>query len=44
VMIFSNGDLTAFELTVQREAGSSVTLASDENGKVILKPMVEHAT
>ncbi|HEX7416436.1 MAG TPA: type II secretion system minor pseudopilin GspH [Steroidobacteraceae bacterium] len=44
VMLFSNGDLTAFELTVQREAGRSVTLASDENGKVILKPMVEHAT
>ncbi len=44
VMLFSNGDLTAFELTVQREAGSSITLTSDDSGKVIEKPLVGHAT
>jgi general secretion pathway protein H len=42
VMIFSNGDLTSFEATVEREGGvRSVTLAQDDKGQVIVKPMVE---
>lgn len=42
VTIFSNGDLTSFEATVEREGGvRSVTLAIDEKGQVIAKPMVE---
>lgn len=44
LMIFSNGDLTAFELSVEREAGSTITLTSDESGKLISKPVAEHAT
>jgi general secretion pathway protein H len=43
VTIFSNGDLSSFEVTVEREAGvRSVTLAQDDKGKVVAKPMVEH--
>jgi type II secretion system protein H len=42
VMIFSNGDLNSFEITLEREGGlRSVTLAVDEKGQVIQKPMVE---
>jgi general secretion pathway protein H len=42
VMIFSNGDLTSFELTVQRDsANRSVTIQEDNTGKVVVKPMVE---
>jgi general secretion pathway protein H len=42
VMIYSNGDLSSFEITLEREGGvRSVTLAQDEKGKVIAKPMVE---
>jgi general secretion pathway protein H len=43
VMIFSNGDLSSFEITVERDHGlRSVTLALDEKGQVIARPMVEH--
>jgi general secretion pathway protein H len=42
VMIFSNGDLTAFTATLQREGGlRSVTLTEDDKGAVIEQPMVE---
>jgi len=42
VMIYSNGDLSSFEVTLEREGGvRSITLAQDEKGKVIAKPMVE---
>jgi hypothetical protein len=42
VTIFSNGDLSSFEVTLEREGGvRSVTLALDEKGQVIAKPMVE---
>ena len=45
VMIFSNGDLTTFEVTVEREGtGRSVTLAEDDKGEVIAKPMLESRT
>src|SRR6266704_2513540 len=42
VTIFSNGDLSSFEVTLEREGGvRSVTIALDDKGKVIEKPMVE---
>ncbi len=42
ITIFSNGDLTSFEATLEREGGvRSVTLAIDDKGQVIAKPMVE---
>lgn len=42
VTIFSNGDLSSFEATLEREGGlRSVTLAIDDKGQVIAKPMVE---
>jgi hypothetical protein len=42
IMIYSNGDLSSFEITMEREGGvRSVTLAIDEKGVVIAKPMVE---
>jgi general secretion pathway protein H len=42
VMIFANGDLTTFEVTVERDGGvRSVTLTEDDKGKVIAKPVVE---
>ena len=42
VIIFSNGDLTTFEATMERDSGvRSVTLALDDKGQVIAKPMVE---
>ena len=42
VTIFSNGDLSSFEVTLEREGGiRSVTIALDDKGKVIAKPMVE---
>jgi general secretion pathway protein H len=45
VMIFSNGDLTSFEVTIEREGGvRSVTVAEDDKGQVIVKPMVETRT
>ena len=45
VIIFSNGDLTSFEIRVEREDGvRSVTLTQDEKGQFIAKPMVERTT
>jgi hypothetical protein len=45
ITIFSNGDLSSFEVTLEREGGiRSVTIAIDEKGKVIEKPMVETRT
>lgn len=42
VTIYSNGDLSSFEVTLEREGGvRSITLAIDEKGEVIAKPMVE---
>jgi general secretion pathway protein H len=42
VMIYSNGDLTSFAATLQRDAGlRSITLTQDEKGVVIEKPMLE---
>jgi len=43
VMIFSNGDLTTFAATLQREDGMrSVTLTEDTQGQVVEQPMEEH--
>ncbi len=43
VMIFSNGDLTSFAATLEREGGlRSVTLTEDQKGQVVLQPLVEH--
>ncbi len=45
VMIFSNGDLTSFQLTLEREGGlRSVTLVSDDTGKIEAQPMKEART
>jgi hypothetical protein len=42
VMIFSNGDLTSFTATLQRDGGArSVTLAQDDKGEIIEQPMLE---
>jgi len=42
IMIYANGDLSSFEVTMEREGGvRSITLAQDEKGVVIAKPMVE---
>jgi general secretion pathway protein H len=42
VMIFSSGDLTQFEVTLEREGGiRSITLAQDDKGNLIEKPMVD---
>jgi general secretion pathway protein H len=42
VMIFSNGDLTAFAATLERDGGvRSVTLTQDDKGEVIEQPLVE---
>jgi len=42
VMIYSNGDLSAFTVTLERDGGvRSVTLAEDEKGAIIAKPLVE---
>jgi type II secretion system protein H len=45
VMIYSNGDLSSFEVSMEREGGiRSITLAIDDKGQVIEKPMVESRT
>ena len=45
VMIFSNGDISSFEVTLEREGGvRSVTVAQDDKGVVVAKPMVERTT
>ena len=42
VMIFSNGDLTTFEATLERDGGvRSITVAEDDKGDVIEQPMLE---
>jgi general secretion pathway protein H len=42
VMIFSNGDLTTFAATLEREGGMrSVTLTQDNKGQVVLQPIEE---
>jgi general secretion pathway protein H len=42
VMIFSNGDLSSFAATLERDGGvRSVTLTQDEKGQVIEQDMVE---
>ena len=42
IMIFSNGDITPFKLTVEREElGRSVTLASNEQNLIEAQPMQE---
>jgi len=42
VMIFSNGDLTSFAATVERDGGRrSVTVTQDNQGQVIEQDMVE---
>ena len=41
VMIFSNGDLTSFAATLERDGGvRSVTLTEDDTGQVIEQPLV----
>jgi general secretion pathway protein H len=45
ITIFANGDLSSFEVTLERDGGiRSVTIAQDEKGQVIAKPMVETKT
>ena len=45
VTIFSNGDLSSFEVTLERDGGlRSITIAQDEKGVVVAKPMVETRT
>ncbi|MBV8806439.1 MAG: GspH/FimT family pseudopilin [Sinobacteraceae bacterium] len=42
IVLFSDGELSSFEVTLEREGGvRSITLAIDEKGQVIAKPMVE---
>jgi general secretion pathway protein H len=42
VMIFSNGDLTSFAATLERDAGvRSVTVTEDDTDEVIAQPMIE---
>jgi general secretion pathway protein H len=42
VMIFSSGDLTQFEVTLERDEGvRSVTIVQDDKGNVVEKPMVD---
>ena len=42
VMIFSSGDLTQFEVTLERDGGvRSVTIVQDDKGNVVEQPMVD---
>lgn len=42
VMLFSSGDLTQFEVSLEREGGiRSITIVEDDKGNVIEKPMVD---
>jgi general secretion pathway protein H len=42
VMIFSSGDLTQFEVTLERDGGvRSITIVQDDKGNVMEKPMVD---
>lgn len=45
VMIFSDGDLTQFSVSLERDAGlRSVTLAPDDTGQVVEQPLIEART
>ena len=45
VMLFSNGDLNSFTITMEREGGiRSVTIKQDDKGQVVEDPMVENRT
>jgi|SRR5579863_235138 len=45
VMIFANGDLSSFQVTLEREGAlHSVTLTQDEKGQMIAKQLPEHTT
>jgi general secretion pathway protein H len=45
VMIFSNGDLTSFELTLERDGTErTATLVADDAGRVKIRPAPEHTT
>jgi general secretion pathway protein H len=45
IMIYSNGDLSSFQITLEREGGvRSVKMAQDDKGEVVLEPMVEAKT
>jgi general secretion pathway protein H len=45
VLIFSNGDLSSFEIKMEREGGvRSVTISEDDKGQVVENPMVEART
>ena len=42
VMIYSDGDLTAFAVTLERDGGRrSVTLAEDDKGQIVEQPLLE---
>ncbi len=42
IMLFSNGDLTPFQLTFEREgAGRSISMASNDEGKIEEQPLKE---
>ncbi len=42
VMIYSNGDLSAFAATLERDGGvRSITITQDDKGEVIAQPLVE---
>jgi general secretion pathway protein H len=42
LMIYSSGELTQFEVTIEREGGErSVTIVEDDKGNIIAKPMVD---
>jgi len=42
LMIYSDGDLTAFAVSLERDGGlRSVTVAQDDKGQVVEQPMIE---
>lgn len=42
VMIYSDGDLTAFSVSLERDGGvRSVTVAQDEHGQIVEQPLLE---
>ena len=45
VMIHSDGDLTAFAVTLERDGGlRSVTVAEDDKGQIVEQPLIEART
>ena len=45
LMIYSDGDLTAFSVSLERDGGlRSVTVAQDDKGQVVEQPMIEAST